>query len=321
MSDDFLDDEVAAVTFETGDDSVAVIVGSGAGGGTLANELTQKGIDVVVIEAGPRFKDTDFENDEWEMYDRLTWKDKRAATGTSPVAQNFAEAPTWLCKGVGGSTLHWAAMCPRFQPHEFKARSTYGDIPGTTIADWPIDFAEIEPYYVRAEDRMGVSGRNGIGFHGGSNNYKVMALGAKRMGYTDFDTNNLAINIEPRHGRNACDQIGFCMQGCRSGAKWSTFNTKPPAGAKFGPSAWRSASSTTKLVASAGFFTSIVTATSMCKKRGLSASRATRSRRRACCSTRNQACTRTGSPTPRAWSARTTCVTCSASFTPSSTSR
>jgi choline dehydrogenase-like flavoprotein len=228
MSDDFLDDEVAAVTFERGDDSVAVIVGSGAGGGTLANELTKKGIDVVVIEAGPRFKDTDFENDEWEMYDRLTWKDKRAATGTSPVAQNFSEAPTWLCKGVGGSTLHWAAMCPRFQPHEFKARSTYGDIPGTSIADWPIDFAEIEPYYVRAEDRMGVSGRNGIPFHGGNNNYKVMALGAQRMGYTDFDTNNLAINIEPRHGRNACDQIGFCMQGCRSGAKWSTFNTELP---------------------------------------------------------------------------------------------
>jgi len=228
MSDNFIDDEVAAVTYDHDDDSVVVIVGSGAGGGTLANELCQKGIDVVVLEAGPRFKDTDFENDEWAMYERLSWTDKRAATGTSPVAQNFSDAPTWLCKGVGGSTLHWAAMCPRFQPHEFKTRSTYGAIEGANIADWPISFEDIEPYYVRAEDRMGVSGRNGIAFHPGNNNYKVMALGAKRMGYSDFDTNNLAINIEPRDGRNACDSIGFCMQGCRSGAKWSTFNVDLP---------------------------------------------------------------------------------------------
>ena len=162
MSDNFIDDEVAAVTYDHDDDSVVVIVGSGAGGGTLANELCQKGIDVVVLEAGPRFKDTDFENDEWAMYERLSWTDKRAATGTSPVAQNFSDAPTWLCKGVGGSTLHWAAMCPRLQPHEFKTRSTYGAIEGANIADWPISFEDIEPYYVRAEDRMGVASTAGI---------------------------------------------------------------------------------------------------------------------------------------------------------------
>jgi len=66
------DDDVAAVTFEKVDDSLVVIIGSGAGGGTLANELCQKGIDVVVIEAGPRFSENDIENDEWAMYDKLT---------------------------------------------------------------------------------------------------------------------------------------------------------------------------------------------------------------------------------------------------------
>ena len=103
-------DEVAAVTFAYDDDSVVVIVGSGAGGGTLANELSQKGIDVVVIEAGPRFSENDIENNEWAMYDKLTWADKRVTTGSSPIAKNFGEAPTWVCKGVGGSTLHWAGM-------------------------------------------------------------------------------------------------------------------------------------------------------------------------------------------------------------------
>jgi len=102
--DDFLDDEVATVTYGNDDDSVAVIIGSGAGGGTLANELAQRGIDVVVIEAGPRFKETGFENDEYAMYDLLSWTDPRSCTGSSPIAKNFADAPTLTCKGVGGTT-------------------------------------------------------------------------------------------------------------------------------------------------------------------------------------------------------------------------
>ena len=75
------DDDVPAVTYDLNDDRVVVIIGSGAGGGTIADELTRRGIDVVVLEAGPRFKMSDFVNDEWAMYDRLTWKDTRACTG------------------------------------------------------------------------------------------------------------------------------------------------------------------------------------------------------------------------------------------------
>lgn len=222
------DNDVPLITYRHDDDSVVVIIGSGAGGGTLADELTQKGIDVVMLEAGPRFKSTDFVNDEWKMWERFTWHDKRVVTGSSSIAQNFSDAPTWVCKGVGGSTLHWAAMCPRVQPHEFKTRSTYGVIEGANLADWPISFEELEPHYIRAEQKMGVTGRNGIPLEAGSNNYKILALAAKRMNYHDFDTSNLAINSLPRDGRNACDQIGFCMQGCRSGAKWSTFNSELP---------------------------------------------------------------------------------------------
>ena len=72
----YLDDnDVPAVTYDLNDDSVVVISSArGSGGGTIADELTRRGIDVVVLEAGPRFKMSDFVNDEWAMYDRLTWE-------------------------------------------------------------------------------------------------------------------------------------------------------------------------------------------------------------------------------------------------------
>ena len=58
---------------------------------------------------------------------------------------------------VGGMTMHWTASCPRMQSHELKARSTYGAIPDTSLEDWPLDLATLEPYYSKAEDRMGVT--------------------------------------------------------------------------------------------------------------------------------------------------------------------
>ncbi len=219
---------LAAVTFEHDDDSVVVIVGSGAGGGTLANELSQKGIDVVVLEAGPWIPEDEFENDEYAAPAKLGWNDPRTCTGNSYVARRFADTPVSMCKGVGGTTLHWAGLCPRFQAHEFKAATTYGAIDGAALADWPLGLADLEPYYDLAEAKMGVTGTHGIPRHRGPNNYRVVAAGARRIGYTEIRTGNLAINVEPRDGRNGCDQIGFCMQGCRSGAKWTTANSEIP---------------------------------------------------------------------------------------------
>ncbi len=221
-------DELASVTFEHDDDSVVVVIGSGAGGGTMANELSSKGIDVVVLEAGPRIPESEFENDEYAMPDKLGWNDPRTCTGDSFVAREFPDTPVSMCKGVGGTTLHWAGLCPRFQAHEFKAATTYGAIDGAALADWPLGIEELEPYYDRAEVKMGVTGTHGIPRHRGNNNYRVVAAGARRIGYTSIWTGNLAINLEPRDGRNACDHIGFCMQGCRSGAKWTTANSEIP---------------------------------------------------------------------------------------------
>jgi choline dehydrogenase-like flavoprotein len=223
-----------AAKYDLNDDSVVVIVGSGAGGGTLGNELAQKGVSVVILEAGGRHEIDDFANDEWGMFGQISWLDKRTTSGSWRVAKDFAGLPAWIVKAVGGSTVHWAGASLRLQEHEFKAKTTYGDIAGANLLDWPLTLAELEPYYIRAEDKMGVTGTNGIPRLPGNNNYKVLAAGAKRLGYTDFHTGNMAINSEPRDDRNACRQIGFCFQGCKQGAKWSTLYSEIPKGEETG---------------------------------------------------------------------------------------
>jgi choline dehydrogenase-like flavoprotein len=219
-----------AATYDLNDDGVVVVIGSGAGGGTLSNELAQKGIDVVCLEAGPRVETDDFVNDEWSNFVQISWLDKRTTSGTWRVAKDFAGLPAWIVKAVGGSTVHWAGASLRFQEHEFKTRTVYGDIAGANLLDWPIGLKDLEPYYAKAESKMGVTGTNDIPRLPGNNNYKVMAAGAKRLGYKDFHTGNMAINSQERDGRGACQQIGFCFQGCKSGAKWSTLISEIPKG-------------------------------------------------------------------------------------------
>jgi choline dehydrogenase-like flavoprotein len=219
-----------AAKFELSDDSVVVVIGSGAGGGTLSNELAQKGVKVVLLEAGGRHEIEDFVNDEWSSFGQISWLDKRTTSGSWRVARDFSGLPAWIVKAVGGSTVHWAGASLRFQEHEFKVKSTYGDVPGANLLDWPISLAEMAPYYDRAEDKMGVTGTHGIPRLPGNNNFRVLAAGAKKLGYKEFHTGNMAINSQPRDGRGACQQIGFCFQGCKSGAKWSTLYVEIPKG-------------------------------------------------------------------------------------------
>jgi choline dehydrogenase-like flavoprotein len=83
--------------FDLNDDGVVVIVGSGAGGGTLGNELAQKGVKVVVLEAGSRHEHNDFINDEWASFAQLAWKDMRVASGSWRVARGASRTcrPGW----------------------------------------------------------------------------------------------------------------------------------------------------------------------------------------------------------------------------------
>ena len=204
-----------AAKYELNDESVVVVVGSGAGGGTLANELCQKGHKVVCLEAGNHLEWQDIVNDEFEMYGKLTWQDPR--TGQ----------PIWIVKAVGGSTLHWAGLSIRFKEYELKTRTTYGSVAGANLLDWPISLKELEPYYDKAEMKMGVTGTQGIPRQPETNAFKVVQYCARKAGYS-FEMGPSAINSVARDGRPACQMIGFCTSGCKIGAKWSTLYTEIP---------------------------------------------------------------------------------------------
>jgi len=216
--------------FNLNDDSVVVIIGSGAGGGTLGNELAQKGVKAVILEAGPRTELQDFINNEWESFTQLAWTDMRTTSGDWRVARDFPNLPAWIVKSVGGSTVHWAGASLRFEEHEFRAQSAYGNVQRASLLDWPITLADMEPWYAKAEDKLGVTRTNNIPGLPGNNNFKVMEAGARKVGYKEVHTGRMAINSEPRDGRGSCQQIGFCFQGCKSGAKWSTLYTEIPKG-------------------------------------------------------------------------------------------
>ncbi|MCL6576771.1 GMC family oxidoreductase [Kyrpidia sp.] len=193
-----------------------VVIGTGAGGGNVIRELCLKGVKVVALEAGPRLDpDKDFEEDEWAMFYKLSWLDPVVTEGNDATGM-----ATWICKTVGGTTTHWAGAALRFQPHEFRARTTYGDIPGADLRDWPIDYSDLLPYYEEAEKVMGVAGRV-LPLPPGNTNYLVMKRGAERIGL-HARPGYIAINTEPYDGRGACTQRGYCFQGCRNQAKWSS---------------------------------------------------------------------------------------------------
>ena len=202
--------------YELNDSSVVVVIGSGAGGGTVSNELAQKDIDVVCLEAGSRLQLSDIVNDPGAMQQKMGWLDKRLG------------APTWLCKTVGGTTMRWSGITPRFQEHEFKPLTTYGRLEDTTVIDWPITLDEVAPYYGKAEYKMGVSGTHGIPPSAETNEFKVLKAGGRQVGYEEITSTRAAINPVARDGRPGCRQIGFCWSGCAIGAKWSTLYTEIP---------------------------------------------------------------------------------------------
>ncbi len=199
------------------------VIGTGAGGGNVIRELCLNGVKVVALEAGPHLDpEKDFEPDEWTMFRRLAWLDPVITQGQDVTGLAF-----WLCKTVGGTTAHWAGASLRLQPHEWKARTTYGDIPGASLADWPIDADEMLRYYEKAERYLGVTGRVQP-LPEPNTNFLVMKLGAAKLGL-NAHPGHMAINATQEYdGRGKCEQRGYCFQGCSKKAMWSTLNEAIP---------------------------------------------------------------------------------------------
>ena len=163
-------------------------------------------------------------------------------------------------------------------------------MPGANLLDWPITLAEMEPWYAKAEDKMGTTRTNNIPGLPGNNNYKVLEAGAKKVGYKEVSTGRMSINSQPRNGRGSCLQIGFCFQGCKSGAKWSTLYAEIPDGELTGNLEVRpdpQALTITPMTRARSMVWSMPARTATTSRRpASSASPEIRWRVRACCSTR-----------------------------------
>lgn len=139
------------------------IIGAGASGATVAKVLTERGIHVVTLEKGPHQRKEDFGGDELANAHRYAlWPDPdlnprtfRLTADDQAEIENFCPVP----QAVGGGTVHWTGWVPRFTAEDFVQHSVHGDIAGANLADWPISYFDLEPYYTRVEWALGVSGR------------------------------------------------------------------------------------------------------------------------------------------------------------------
>lgn len=202
----------------------AVIVGAGAAGGVLAKELSEAGMRVVVLEAGP-FRDPqrDFASDELAMK-ALGWEETRLVDGNDPLKMGHNNSG----RGVGGGTTHFTGVFVRFHDSDFRANTLDG-----VGEDWPIGYADLEPYYAKIEKEIAVSGPKHFpwGNYNGpypypereplSPNAYLFMNGCDKLGIRTA-VPPLAILSAPFEGRPPCINRGFCNQGCMPNAKFST---------------------------------------------------------------------------------------------------
>jgi choline dehydrogenase-like flavoprotein len=205
------------------------IVGTGAGGGTLACKLAEAGFSVVAFDAGPFWRPLeDFASDESSQGD-LYWTDERISGGADPIQLGSNNSG----RGVGGSTVHYAMVALRFRPEWFDCRSSLG-----YGRDWPISYDELEPYYEEAEDALKISGpikypwgrrrkRYPYRSHPMNASGLVLARGSEKLGIK-WSPVPLATLSAPRGMAHPCVYRGFCIYGCSTNAKQSVLVTFIP---------------------------------------------------------------------------------------------
>jgi choline dehydrogenase-like flavoprotein len=221
------------------------IIGAGASGATAAKVLTEAGVRVVALERGPWRKRESFGGDELANINRYNlWPDPILNPRTARTAPDEAAHEELFCpvpQMVGGGTVHWQGWLPRFTPDDFRLRSVAGRLEGTTLADWPITYDEIEPYYTKVEWAFGVSGLAGANRFEGrrSRDYPCPPMpmsryaekfhkGCAALGWNSFPTPQAALS-RPFGGRPATVVSAFAQQhGDPTGTRSSALNVWVP---------------------------------------------------------------------------------------------
>jgi choline dehydrogenase-like flavoprotein len=227
-----------------------VVIGSGAAGGIMAKQLSVAGFSVVVLEQGGWGKyghEQDYTKDEWlndnpAPEDRLMSDPSRQRNTFRRTAEEKAAAGShsYGCV-VGGGTVTYGGSSWRHLPYEFNEASTVGAIHGSGLADWPISYAELEPYYTQAEWEMGISGQRvdspfvapmskdyPVGPVALKASGALLKTAAAKLGLTVVP-GPLAIISEPYMGRPACVNCGMCSGfGCHVRARSSSAVTVLP---------------------------------------------------------------------------------------------
>ena len=236
----------------------AIVVGAGAGGGVVAKELAVGGLSVVLFERGDWPVYDEHINDEllsqrvqvlgnpfgpdWERDRRVFVDNKGVRTTITPADGRYSQ----IAACVGSGTVSYGAMAWRFMPEDFKMKTVYGAVEGSTLDDWPFSYDDIEPYYVKAEWEVGVAGDSSNPFAGPRSKpypmppFEYSKEGrffddvCKRLGLHPFPIPMLRNSIR-YNGRPACIRNRVCVgYACPVDAKNGTHNTVIPVAMKTG---------------------------------------------------------------------------------------
>ena len=207
-----------------------LIIGAGASGAAVAWSLSQAGFSVMCLEQGDWVKPSEFHmaDREWEISRQTDMNPDPNGRGLPqdyPVNNEESAIAPLMYNAVGGGTIHMGALFPRMHPSDFRVRSLDG-----VAVDWPVTYAELEPYFDLNDRMMGVSGLDGDPFYPPKSHRpmppldpgvagETIAKGFDKLGWRWWPADSAIATTPYGEDRRPCNYGGSCEQGCMTGAK------------------------------------------------------------------------------------------------------